>query len=276
MNFFRFKKFFLIFFLTSLLSGCHEGLFFPAGKVSIQQKNLILISFFVMLLVIIPVIFMTIFFSYKYRKKSINKDYNPDWNHSYIIEFFTWGIPILIIFFLSILSWNKTHELDPRKSLQVKYSPIKIEVVSLDWKWIFIYPEQKIISVNELVLPTNVPIEFYITSNSVMNSFFIPSLGSQVYAMPGMTSKLNLISNFSGIYKGISSNYSGAGFSDMKFKVISTINYNFFNSWLNKVKKIGKNIFTFNDFKKIYTNKLIKYFSFNDLKLIEKFIQKGK
>ncbi|NIG99238.1 MAG: ubiquinol oxidase subunit II [Buchnera aphidicola (Periphyllus acericola)] len=275
MNFYRFKRFFLIFCLTSLLSGCHEGLFFPAGEISIQQKNLILISFFVMLLVIIPVIFMTIFFSYKYRKKSINKDYNPDWNHSYIIEFFTWGIPILIIFFLSILSWKKTHELDPRKSLQVQSTPIKIEVVSLDWKWLFIYPKQKIISVNELVLPTNVPIEFYITSNAVMNSFFIPSLGSQVYAMPGMTSKLNLISNFSGIYKGISSNYSGAGFSDMKFKVISTINYKFFNSWLNKVKKIGKNIFTFNDFKKVYTNKLIKYFSFNDLKLIEKFIQKG-
>ncbi|CAL4323240.1 Cytochrome bo(3) ubiquinol oxidase subunit 2 [Buchnera aphidicola (Periphyllus testudinaceus)] len=275
MNFFKYKKFFLIFFLTSFLSGCHEGIFFPSGMVALKQRNLILLSFFLMLVIIIPVIFMTLFFSYKYRHTSKNKDYDPNWNHSYIIEGFSWGVPILIIFFLSILSWKETHNLDPRKPLTKNVSPIKIEVISLNWKWLFIYPEQKIITINELVIPTNSPIEFYITSNSVMNSFFIPSLGSQIYSMPGMTSKLNLISNFPGIYKGISSNYSGSGFSDMKFKVISTTDYNFFSSWVKKVKKIGKKILNFNDFKKIYKNKFKKYFSYDDLFLIEKYIKKG-
>ncbi|WP_343183450.1 ubiquinol oxidase subunit II [Buchnera aphidicola] len=273
MNFSSFKKFFLMFFLTLFLSGCHEGIFYPSGIIAYEQKKLIIIAFLLMLLIVLPVICMTLFFSFKYNHLSKNKNYDPNWDHSYKIEGFSWGIPIFIIFILSILSWNKTHDLDPRKTLKTNVNPIKIEAISLNWKWLFIYPNQKIITINELVFPTNTPIEFYITSNSVMNSFFIPSLGSQIYAMPGMTSKLNLISNFPGVYKGISSNYSGSGFSNMKFKAISTINVKFFDSWVCKVKKIGKKIFSFNDFKEIYNDEYKKFFTYNDLRLIEKFLK---
>jgi cytochrome o ubiquinol oxidase subunit 2 len=272
MKFYKLKKIFVIFFLTLLLSGCHGGLFSPGGDVAINQRNLIIISFLIMLTIVIPVIFMTIFFSYKYYHGFKNHDYNPNWNHSYKIEALTWGIPILIILFLGILSWKKTHDLDPPKSLKSINQSIKINVISLNWKWLFIYPKEKIIIVNEVFFPKNFPVNFFITSNTVMNSFFIPSLGSQIYSMPGMTTRLNLIANFPGFYKGISANYSGKGFSDMKFNAISSYNKNFYYSWINKVKRIGKKISDIKDINNFFQKNRSKYFYFFDNKLIEKFL----
>ncbi|CAL4323129.1 ubiquinol oxidase subunit II [Buchnera aphidicola] len=274
MNFQKLKNFFLIFFSTLLFSGFHGGVFSPGGSIAIEQKNLIFLSFVVMLTIVVPVIFMTLFFSYKYYHGFKNNEYNPNWDHSYRIEGFAWGIPILIIFFLACLSWKKTHDLDPPKPLKSIYSPIKINAISLNWKWVFIYPKEKIIIVNEVLFPKNVPVEFRITSSSVMNSFFIPSLGSQIYAMPGMITQLNLIANFPGFYKGISANYSGEGFSDMKFNAIVSYNKNFYNSWINKVRKIGKKIENLKDLNDIKNTHQIKYFSFKNIKLIKDFFLK--
>jgi cytochrome o ubiquinol oxidase subunit 2 len=271
MNFYKFKKF-LVFFVSFLLIGCRGGIISPKGQIALEQKNLIITAFLIMLIVVIPVIFMTIFFSIKYYHKYKNSIYSPDWNHSYIIEFFSWGIPIGIILFLSILSWNKTHDLDPKKSIYMNnFKPLKIYVLSTNWKWIFIYPQQKIITINKLVIPTNIPIKFYITSNTVMNSFFIPSLGSQIYSMPGMTTSLNLISNFSGLYKGISANYSGKEFSNMKFNVYSVSNNNFFYSWINKIHKGCKIVSSVNDINSFYKNNK-NFFSFIDITLVKKII----
>lgn len=269
MNFYKLRKF-LIFFLPFLLIGCHGGIFSPKGQIALEQRKLIITAFLIMLIVIIPVIFMTIFFSIKYYHKYKNSMYNSNWNHSYIIEFFSWGIPIGIILFLSILSWRKTHDLDPKKNIYINsFKPLKIYVLSTNWKWIFIYPQQKVITINKLIIPTNIPVKFYITSNTVMNSFFIPSLGSQIYSMPGMTTNLNLVSNFSGLYKGISANYSGKEFSNMKFNVFSVSKNNFFYSWINKVKRECNSISNFNDFYK-FNN--VNFFYFTDIKIIQKIL----
>ncbi|MDE5285695.1 MAG: cytochrome o ubiquinol oxidase subunit II, partial [Buchnera aphidicola] len=156
-------------------------------------------------------IFMTIYFSFKYKNSNKNQIYKPNWCESNKIEVIIWTVPILIISFLAFLTFHYTYKLEPSKHLISKYSPMRIDVVALDWKWLFIYPDYNVATINKIVFPVNRPIIFHITSNSVMNSFFIPSLGSQVYAMPGMITKLNLVANDIGIYNGLSSNYSGKG-----------------------------------------------------------------
>lgn len=255
----------IMFFTTILfLSGCSNNFLLPKGEIAIKQYSLIAIVFSLMLLIVVPVFIMIFFFVWKYKKNFYKNTYKPNWDHSNTIELAIWFFPILIISILSYLSYQSAHELEPSKPLSSVIKPVKIEVVSLDWKWLFIYPEENIATINEIVFPTNTPVEFRITSNSVMNSFFIPSLGSQIYAMPGMVSKLHLITNYPGFYKGISSNYSGRGFSDMKFKVLAINNQKLFHSWVKKVKKSYKKINNFNVFKKISIpdeNHFIEYFS---------------
>ncbi|AEO08808.1 cytochrome O ubiquinol oxidase subunit II [Buchnera aphidicola str. Ak (Acyrthosiphon kondoi)] len=232
-NFFKISSLTLIFFF---LSGCDSLLLNPHGTIAIEECSLILISFIMMLLIIIPVIFMTIYFSIKYRSTNINQIYKPDWSDSKKIEIVVWTIPIIIVSILAFLSWSYSHRLEPKKPIASFNNPIKIDAVALDWKWLFIYPDYNIATINEIVFPVNRPVVFRITSNSVMNAFFIPSLGSQIYAMPGMTTELNLIANNPGKYKGISSNYSGKGFSNMKFTAISVLKDLTFQNWVKKIK----------------------------------------
>lgn len=221
-----------------LLSGCSEMLLMnPKGQIGVEQRSLILTALGLMLLVVIPAIAMAIIFAIRYRLSNTNASYSPNWSHSNKVELVVWSVPILIILFLSYLTWKSTCALDPRKPIVSNIKPIGIEVVSLDWKWLFIYPEEGIATVNEIAFPTNVPVKFDITSNSVMNSFFIPQLGSQIYAMAGMNSTLNLIANEAGNYQGISSHFSGRGFSGMKFTVIVTQDEAGFDQWVRKVKK---------------------------------------
>ncbi|WMY96722.1 MAG: ubiquinol oxidase subunit II [Arsenophonus sp.] len=236
-----------------ILTGCNITLMDPKGTISIEQKKLIITSLILMLIIVIPVIFMTIFFAIKYRENNKYATYQPNWEKSNKIELFCWAIPIVIIFILAIITWKTTHILDPYKPLIHKKKPITIQVIASDWKWIFIYPENNIATINEIAFPINIPINFKITSVSVMNSFFIPDLGSQIYAMPGMQSKLHLMANQAGIYKGFSSSYSGHGFSDMKFNIIATDNIKSFEDWIEKVKKSKKKINSISQF-----NKLIK------------------
>lgn len=208
----------------------------PKGKIGLEQRALILTALGLMLLVVIPTIIMAIVFPFKYRHTNIKAKYSPNWSHSYQIEAIVWLIPILIIIFLGIITWRSSISLDPKKPLISPIPPLKIEVVSMDWKWLFIYPEQGVASVNQIAFPIKTPIEFKITSYSVMNSFFIPSLGSQIYAMAGMQTKLNLMANKPGTYQGISSAYSGKGFSDMKFTAIATPDVASFYNWIAKAK----------------------------------------
>ncbi len=228
--------------ISLLLCGCSGGILDPKGQVGVDEKNLILFSTFIMLLVVIPVIFMTLFFALKYRAGHNQAEYDPKWSHSTKIELVVWIIPCIIILILGVVTWVSTHELDPYKPLEGKGDHLEVDVVSLDWKWLFIYPEQGIATVNELVIPAGVPVKFRLTSESVMNSFFIPQLGSQIYTMAAMETKLHLIADEPGVYQGYSANYSGAGFSGMKFDTTATPTMDDFNAWVGLVKNSHRSL----------------------------------
>ncbi|MFC3912768.1 ubiquinol oxidase subunit II [Pseudaeromonas sharmana] len=219
-----------------LLTGCDMALLDPKGEVGLEQRSLILTALGLMLIVVIPVFIMTIWFAWRYRASNKEATYKPEWSHSNLIEAVVWGVPCIIIIILGILTWRTTHSLDPRHPLTSDAKPMVIQAVSLDWKWLFIYPEQGIATVNHITFPANVPIHFEVTSGSVMNSFFIPQLGSQIYAMAGMRNHLNLIANHEGVYKGISANYSGHGFSGMKFSA-EAVSPEAFDAWINQARQ---------------------------------------
>ncbi|HTR17115.1 MAG TPA: ubiquinol oxidase subunit II [Acetobacteraceae bacterium] len=218
-----------------LLSGCNLDVLSPRGSVGQAEKALILTSTWAMLLVIVPVIILTLYFAWKYRASNTGAAYWPKWSHSTAIEVVVWGAPTLIIIFLANLTWKTTHELDPYKPLVSNVKPINVEVVALDWKWLFIYPDLGVASVNELAMPVNTPVNFVLTSDSVMNSFFIPRLGTQVYAMAGMQTQVHLIANEAGDYLGESANFSGRGFSDMQFRTLASSEADF-QAWVDKVR----------------------------------------
>ena len=226
---------------TLLLSGCNMTLLNPKGQVGLDERNLIITATLLMLLVVVPVIVMTFLFAWKYRASNTNATYTPKWNHSTKIEIAVWAVPVLIIIALGYVTYKSTHALDPYKPLESDVKPVTIEVVALDWKWLFIYPEQGIATVNKIVFPAHTPINFKITSDAVMNSFFIPALGGQIYAMAGMQTKLHLIANENAEMDGISANYSGAGFTGMKFKAIATSQEDF-DAWVSEVKKAPKQL----------------------------------
>lgn len=248
--------------VASLLNGCDNALLNPKGQVGLDERNLIITSTLLMLIVVIPVIIMTIWFAWRYRASNTKATYLPNWEHSTKIEIVLWAVPCIIILALSILTWESSNALDPSKPLQSTEKPIVIDVVAMDWKWLFIYPEQGIATVNEVAFPINVPVEFHITSGTVMNSFFIPELGSQIYAMGGMENKLNLIANHTGTFPGLSANYSGAGFADMKFNAISTSATDF-DAWVSKVKASPKalDIATYSDLAKPSEKNAVEYFA---------------
>lgn len=249
---------------TVLLSGCDSALLDPKGQIGLEQRSLILTAFGLMMIVVIPAVLMAIVFAWKYRASNTNAKYSPNWSHSNKVEAVVWTVPILIIVFLGILTWKSTHALEPSKPLASDAKPVVIEVVSLDWKWLFIYPEQGIATVNQIAFPANRPVSFKITSNTVMNSFFIPTLGSQIYAMAGMQTKLHLIANEAGTFDGISSNFSGRGFSGMKFKAIATPDEATFDQWVAKAKQSPDTLTTMDDFKKLAApseNHPVEFFS---------------
>jgi len=222
--------------LATLLSGCKGGILDPKGPIGADEKSLILTATFLMLLVVVPVILMTLVFAWKYRASNTAAVYTPKWAHSTKIEVVVWTIPVIIVIGLAILAWETTHKLDPYRPLDSAKAPIKVDVVALNWKWLFIYPDLGIATVNQLAFPKDTPVNFRITSDVAMNSFFIPQLGGQIYAMAGMETKLHLLANEAGSYDGMSANYSGAGFSGMKFKAIATETPEDFQAWVAKVK----------------------------------------
>lgn len=224
-----------------LLAGCQGGVLDPKGQVGIDEKHLIIVSTVLMLLVVVPVIFLTLYFAWKYREGR-NEVYEPKWSHSTKIETVCWVVPIIIIIVLGVITWKSTHELDPYKPLKSDKDHINVEVLSMNWKWLFIYPDLGIATVNEVAFPANVPVAFHMSSEGTMNSFFIPQLGSQIYTMAGMVTKLHLIANEPGTFKGYSANYSGAGFTGMKFHAIATPTEADFQAWVDKVKASNKSL----------------------------------
>lgn len=220
---------------AGLLGGCSMVLFNPQGDIGTQEKNLILIALGLMLLVVIPVIALTLFFAWRYRASNTRATYAPKWAHSNAIEVVVWTIPCVIVITLAVLIWRTTHSLDPYRPIASQTKPVHVEVVALNWKWLFIYPDYGVASVNQLAIPVNTPIDFRITAQSLMNSFFVPQLGSQVYAMAGMQTQLHLIANRPGVYAGRSAAFSGPGFSDMHFDTLATSRADF-DAWIARAK----------------------------------------
>jgi cytochrome o ubiquinol oxidase subunit 2 len=230
--------------LFALLGGCNFVVLQPAGDIAARQRDLVVISTALMLLIIVPVMLLVVIFAWRYRARNDKARYEPDWDHSTGLELVIWAAPLLIIICLGALTWMGTHLLDPYRRLDQiakgrpvpeEVRPLEVEVVALDWKWLFIYPEQGIATVNEMAAPVDRPIHFRITASSVMNSFYIPALAGQIYAMPAMQTRLHGVINRPGSYVGFSANYSGAGFSGMRFSFLGQSEEEF-DAWIAKAK----------------------------------------
>ena len=202
-----------------LLSGCNRGLLDPVGPVASAEKTILINSTAIMLAIIIPTMIATIAFAWWFRRGNTKAIYRPDWEYSGAVELVVWAIPAMTVMLLGGIAWIGSHDLEPSKPLKSAARPINVEVVSLDWKWLFIYPDQGIATVNQLVVPAGTPVSFRLTSATVWNAFFVPQMGSMIYTMPRMTTRLNLQADRQGVYDGLSSHFSGDGFPGMQFKV---------------------------------------------------------
>jgi cytochrome o ubiquinol oxidase subunit II len=238
-------KFIFITFLATLLAGCDQkvtGILNPKGIISYEERILLFDSVALMLIVVIPVIIMSFAFIIRYREGKRTSAYKPNWGHSVFLEGFWWGIPCLIIVALGIMAWHYTHKLDPYRKIDGYPVSLKVQVVALPWKWLFIYPEQNIASVNYLKLPVNQQVQFFLTSDNVpMSAFFVPQLGSQIYTMAGMQTQLHLLATQTGTYRGLDSQYNGDGFSDMHFPV-EVVDDAEMKAWFASVKNSNKTL----------------------------------
>ena len=235
--------------LTVGLTGCSKlVLLNPAGDVAAQQGQMMITATLLMLVIIVPVIALTVFFAWKYRQGNTEAEYEPEWHHSTSLELVIWTVPLLIIIALGAITWIGTHKLDPyrpldridaQRSVAGDVKPLEVQVVAMDWKWLFFYPELGIATVNELAAPVDRPIAFKLTATSTMNAFYVPDLAGMIYAMPGMQTELNAVVNKPGVFKGMSSHYSGSGFSGMTFKFHGLTDGDF-AQWVQKIKADGK------------------------------------
>lgn len=204
--------------LAFAVSGCDRGILDPVGPVGSAEKTILINSTAIMLAIIIPTMIATVAFALWFRRGNRKATYMPDWEYSGAIEMVVWGIPLLTIMLLGGITWIGSHDLEPSKPLVSAAKPVTVEVVSLDWKWLFIYPEQGIATVNQLVVPAGTPISYKLTSATVWNVFFVPQFGTMIYTMPRMTTRLHLQADRPGVYDGLSAHFSGDGFPGMQFK----------------------------------------------------------
>lgn len=228
--------------LVSLLSACvvkTPVLFDPQGPIGAQEKDLLILAVKLMLIVIIPVIILVFAFAIRYRASSKKAKYDPDFSHSVALEVFWWSIPIIIIVILATITWKTTHELDPYQPIgtaQQRQEAVKIQVIALPGQWLFIYPQYHIATMKEIAFPISTPVDFYITSDAAMNSFQIPQLGGQIYAMAGMQTKLHLIADKAADYAGRSVSFSGPGFTGMTFTAKALAAPADFQAWVKKIQ----------------------------------------
>jgi cytochrome o ubiquinol oxidase subunit 2 len=225
--------------LTILKFRPYIDVLFPEGSIALEERNLLLILQALMLLVIIPVYILTFVFSWKYSADNPKGKYDPDLVDNRLAEYIWWGVPFIMTCIVATLTWIKTEQLDPFKPIQSNKKEITIQVVALQWKWLFLYPEENIATVNFIQIPKDTPIRFQITADAPMNSFWIPDLGGQIYAMPKMKTELYLIANHLGDSRGSSANISGEGFSGMHF-ITRTSSENDYHQWLESAKQSSK------------------------------------
>jgi len=222
-----------------LVASCQQaGVLDPQGPIASAEQLLLLNSTAIMLVVVLPVILATLGFAWWYRSSNARASRSLDESFEGRAEFVVWSIPALIVILLGGVIWIGSHQLDPRAPIPANAEPLQVEVVALDWKWLFIYPEQGVATVNQLVIPAGTPVHFRLTSATVMNSFFVPQLGSQIYTMGGMTTHLNLLAYEPGEYPGFSANFSGDGFAEMRF-IAKAVPAGDFNAWVAKARGTG-------------------------------------
>lgn len=248
-----------------LLLNADIALLQPAGDVGQQQTDLLIFSLVLSLVIIVPVFSLTLFIAIRYREGNKKAAYRPNWSHSKVLETIWWGIPIILIAFLGVIIWQSSHALDPKKALESDQPPLKVQVVALQWRWLFIYPDQGIATVNTLEIPTNRTIEFKIAADGPMSSFWIPKLGGQIYAMPGMITTLHLNATKAGDYTGKNTNISGEGYSDMVFSVKARSPQEFEN-WTKNSVDSDKNVLSLDVYNQLSNPKRDKsQMLFNDV-----------
>jgi cytochrome o ubiquinol oxidase subunit II len=223
---------------AATLSGCTEGVLDPKGPVAAAELQILLNSLGIMLAIVIPTILATLGVAYWFRSSNTRARYMPDFTYSGRLELLVWSIPIMTVLLVGGVAWVGSYGLDPPRPLSSTAKPVRVQVVSLDWKWLFIYPDHGIATVNRLTVPVGTPISFELTSSGVMNSFFVPQLGGQIYTMARMVTRLHLLADHTGTYRGFSANYSGAGFSDMYFNV-DTVSAEQFAQWVDATRTAG-------------------------------------
>jgi cytochrome o ubiquinol oxidase subunit 2 len=250
------------------LSGVSIPVLQPSGQIAAKERNLLLFALSLSAIVVIPVFILLFSIVWRYRESNTSAKYSPDYDHSAVLESIWWLIPTFLITILSVVTWNSSHTLDPYQPISSNQKTMTIQAVSLDWKWLFIYPDQHIASVNYLKIPAHTPVKFEITSDSVMNSFWIPKLGGQIYSMPGMSTQLHLIADTNGDFYGSSANISGKGFAGMNF-IASAGSLDDFDSWVSEVRD-SSNSLSMSNYSKLArpsTNNNVAYFSGYDQNL---------
>jgi cytochrome o ubiquinol oxidase subunit 2 len=223
---------------AATLSGCTEGVLDPKGPIAAADRQILLNSLGIMLAIVIPVILATLGVAFWFRASNERARYRPNFAYSGRLELLVWSIPAMTVFLVGGVAWVGSHDVSPRKPIASTVKPLRVQVASLDWKWLFIYPDQGVASVNRLTIPVGTPISLELTSSGVMNSFFVPQLGSQIYTMAGMVTRLHLQADHSGTYRGFSAQFSGEGFSDMHFAA-DAVTSEKFAQWLDSVRSGG-------------------------------------
>jgi cytochrome o ubiquinol oxidase subunit II len=220
------------------LGGCTDGVLDPKGPVALAERQILLNALGIMLAIVIPVILATLGVAFWFRASNERARYRPNFAYSGRLEMLVWSIPAMTVFLVGGVAWVGSHDLNPRKPIVSTVKPLRVQVASLDWKWLFIYPDEGVASVNYLAIPAGTPVSFELTSSSVMNSFFVPQLGSQIYTMPGMVTHLNLQAHKPGSYRGMSAQFNGEGFADMYFNV-EAVAPEKFSEWLDAARDVG-------------------------------------
>ena len=266
----------ILVFTGVLLAQIDMAVLNPKGWVGIKERDLLVIATLLMLIVVIPVFILTFFIVWRYNVKRGKGKYTPDWGHSALAEVIWWGIPFIIIIVLSVLNWKACIDLDPFKPLNHPKKAMTIQVVALEWKWLFIYPEEKIATINFIQFPVDTPIHFEISGDAPMNSFWIPELGGQIFAMAGMKTELHLIASELGDYRGVSANLSGRGFSEMIF-IARASSEEDYQKWVESVQAMPKEVLnkkTYEKLAKPTENNPVTFYSLADSELFNWVVMK--
>ncbi len=257
-----------------LLHDKHIPVLMPSGEVGVQQRDLIVFTVMLAAIVVVPVFTLLVLFAMKYREGNKKAKYQPEWSENKTLEVIWWGIPILIIIVLSIVTWVTSHSLDPYRAIKSDKPALEVKVVALQWKWLFIYPEQGMASVNDLTIPVDRPVHFTLSADAPMSAFWIPDLGGQIYSMNAMSSQLNLIANKAGDYKGYNTNINGKGYASMKFDV-HAVGDSEYDAWIMKAHHgMSLTEASYNELAKPGTPKGSSYYHLADPAIYEKVIMK--